>query len=201
MHRPSGQFAYVCEFCKWCSEDFTPHSHDAGHSHAPAVPTKSPLVAAESNLLSARVKEAEQNSGANATFAALLTHYRSRTAKTNPSGIAPKRAQLFDEFESLLAASDDANPLTAAGSPLLSRVASLSTPTHAAPNSTDLAADSNVGRWMAWREERETMLHQHHYVLASEPRTNRFDPIPRALLGHFDEADKGRTSVNDSQNR
>jgi hypothetical protein len=198
--------------------------------------TYAPLTSAEANLLSARVKEAESNPGQAATFAYLVAHHKARhrmaqAAAAAQAGLALSsgpsssssalgfstnsrgnsgRARLFDEFETLLAASDAANPLVADGSApgngysrAASRVASMSSAggspfsdgTGPPPSLDALSLESsNVARWMSWRSSREALLHAQHYTLPSEAVTNPFDPVDPLLLGVFDGGDDGGQS-------
>lgn len=169
--RPSGAVALVCEYCKYCSEDYTPAATQARSGEGAGL-----LTAPESSLLSARIKDAEQNAGANATFASLLAHYRAKTQKVHPSsgsmsmalgGLHSKRpTTLIDE-------GDDAG--------VLARLAALSATT------TEAGTEGGHGsRWMV-HEAREAALARQHYTLPTEPVINTCDPIPHALLGIFDE--------------
>lgn len=228
--RPSGSYAYVCEFCHWCSEDYTGHIAAAATPATSSAPqptggvSKSPLTAVESNLLSARIKDAEASAPVHATFQQLLTHYRSRTMSMKTGGVsvassvnastttaasaaataaaAARKQQLFDGFEHFLAASDGTNPLLASSSTNTARLASLSVNESDSvpdPNSQPSFGEmSNVARWMSWRSQREELLHRQHYTLPKEPVTNRFAKIPQELLGYFE--DGVHKGIEESQN-
>jgi hypothetical protein len=227
-------YAYACEYCKWSSDEYVPHAaHVCGSGSGGG--DAHPLITSESNLLSARVKEAENNGPAVATFAYLVAHYKARYKASVAAGAAAAgsaaaagmlgfsgasslgrahKPQLFEEFESLLAASDAANPLTGGASlGVSSRVASLSISASSASAHADAAQggggdsssalsleSSNVSRWMSWRAQREELLHRQHYTLPPEPVHNNFDPVPHALLGYFNEegAEKPH-DIDDSQ--
>jgi hypothetical protein len=204
----------VCEYCRWTSEDYTAPTKDASSSSSTAAASssaaaaKSPLLVGESNLLSARIKEAEQSASIHASFHTLLSHYRTRSSRLLAASkrtgslalLTPPDPKLFDEWESLLAGQEAMNPLTggagagaagAATGGAKRRVGSISS----GEGVITQADASNVGRWMAWRAQREQMMHKAQYVLPEQPVVNQFEPIPIAFLGHFDDGQ----SVEDRQ--